>query len=90
MQKYVYFRVVCLWGEERAEISLSHAPHRSIFSNSVCISSLVVVRALQRFVDHQFACFHDLAAHDHLIQDLVHLVKVEHQVQFAHAPEVLV
>ena len=52
--------------------------------------SLVVVGALHSSVDCQFAGLHDFSADDHLVEDLVHLVEVEDEIEFAHAAEVLV
>ena len=52
--------------------------------------SLVVVCALHRLVNDQFACLHDFTADDHLIEDLVNLVEVEHEVELAYASKVLV
>ena len=61
--------------------------------HSVCLLtpfSLVVVRTFQGLVDHKLARFHDDPAHDHFVQDLVHLVKVEDEIKLAHAPKVLI
>ena len=52
--------------------------------------SLVVVRTFHRPIDYQFAGFHDFAADDHLVKDLIHLVEVEDEVELAHAPKVLI
>ena len=52
--------------------------------------SLVVVGALHSSVDCQFAGLHDFSADDHLVEDLVHLVEVEDEIEFAHAAKVLV
>jgi hypothetical protein len=54
------------------------------------LHSVIVVSLLERTVNRGFRCFHELAADDHLVQDLVHFVKVEDQVQLAHTSEVLV
>lgn len=53
-------------------------------------SSLVVVCTFHRSIDCQFAGLHDFAADDHLVEDLIHLVEVEDEVELAHAPKVLV
>ena len=53
-------------------------------------SSLVIVCAFHGSVDGQFAGLHDFAADDHLVEDLVHFVEVEDEVQFAHAAKVLI
>ena len=52
--------------------------------------SLVVVCALHCPTDADLATLHDFASHDHFVQDLVHFVEVENEVQFAYAPEILV
>ena len=41
-------------------------------------------------VDCGFAGLHDFASDDHLVQNLVDFVKIEHEVQLAHTPEVLI
>ena len=61
----------------------------SPFTHSL-IHSLVVVCALHGSTDADLATLHDFATHDHFVQDLVHLVEVENEVQFAYAPEILV
>jgi hypothetical protein len=35
-------------------------------------------------------CFHDFSSDDHFVEDLIDLVKVEDEVQFAHTTEVLI
>ena len=52
--------------------------------------SLVVVSALHSSIDCKFAGLHDFTADDHLVEDLVHLVEVEDEIEFAHAAKVLV
>ena len=53
-------------------------------------SSLVVVSTLHCPVNRQFAGFHDFAADDHLIEDLIDFVEVEDEVKLADTSEVLV
>ena len=52
--------------------------------------SIVIVTVLERPIDDELACLHELTAHHHLIQDLVNLVEVEHQVQLTHWAKILV
>jgi hypothetical protein len=53
-------------------------------------SSLIVVCTLHSPVDANFAGLHDFTADYHLVEDLVHLVEVENEIEFAHAAKVLV
>lgn len=74
----------------RASISRFFYTWISQFAWSDAPVSLIVVCVLHSTTDAGFACLHNLATHNHLVQDLVHLVKVEYQVELAHAPKVLV
>ena len=55
----------------------------------VCVS-IVVVGVFECAVDGGLAGLHDLAADDHLVENLVDFVEIEHQVQLAHTSKVLV
>ena len=45
-----------------------------------CRQSIIVVGVFKRPVDSRFARLHDFSSDDHLVKDLVNLVKVEHKV----------
>ena len=52
--------------------------------------SIIVVGVFECAVDGGLARFHDLASDDHLVENLVDFVEIEHQVQLAHTSKVLV
>lgn len=70
----------------------SPAARASCFNQLIlcCSQSVVVVRVLEGPVYCRLRRLHRFPADHHLVQDLVHLVEVEDQVELAHAPEVLV
>ncbi len=57
---------------------------------SIFIKSLVVFYMSEGGVDDDFASLDDFSPDDHLIEYVVHFVEVEHEIQLAHIPEVLV
>ena len=54
------------------------------------VELVVIVTVSQSLEDHSLAGLHHLTTNDHLIQDLVHFVKVEHKVEFADIAKVLI
>ena len=52
--------------------------------------SLVVVCTLHGPVYDYFAGFHDFAADDHFVENLVDFIKVENEIELANASEILI
>lgn len=54
------------------------------------LSLLQLVQHVQRGKDQRLVGLHNLAVHDHLVEDVMRLLDVIHDVQFAHVLKVLI